>query len=70
LPQESVLVQFENTPKALASPSPGLERSDNPGISFMHGINPERVSLKTNPVRVQTLIGDRTQGSRDARTLG
>ena len=60
--QGSVLVQFDNTPKALASPSPGLERSDTPGISFTYGINPERVPLKTNPVRVLTLIGVRTQG--------
>ena len=29
----SVLVHFEKTPKALANFSPGLERSDNPGIT-------------------------------------
>jgi len=29
----SALVQFENTPKAFANFSPGLERSDNPGLT-------------------------------------
>jgi len=33
------------TPEALASFSPGLERSDNPGFaSYTFRINPERVS--------------------------
>ncbi len=33
-----------NTPKAFANLSPGLERSDNPGIAIPAVTNPERVS--------------------------
>src|SRR5262249_373493 len=41
------------TPKALANYSPGLERSDNPGLSPPHLMtNPERVHRAVNPFRV------------------
>jgi hypothetical protein len=46
-------VQFELTPKAFANVSPGLERSDNPGIrSQKNLLNPERVRQPPNPFRV------------------
>src|SRR5215204_2226439 len=41
------------TPKALANFSPGLERSNNPGISNLnYKSNPERVRRLANPFRV------------------
>jgi hypothetical protein len=42
-----------NTPKAFANFSPGLERSDNPGIEYKKQRNPERVRRERNPFRVQ-----------------
>src|SRR6185369_5117247 len=60
--RQGVLVQFENTPKAFANFSLGIKSKFR--------INPERVPLKTNPFRVQTLIEIRTQDSRCARILG
>jgi len=58
------------TPKAFANPSPGLERSDNPGETPGILLNPVRVRLTTNPFRVNTLSYLLPQGSRSARTLG
>jgi hypothetical protein len=55
------------TPKALANFSPGLERSDNPGIHIKvttlgyilrKALNPERVSRGTNPFRVPIEWGE------------
>src|SRR6185436_4968181 len=40
------------TPKAFANPSPGFERSENPGIIVEKTSNPERVRLAMNPFRV------------------
>src|ERR1051326_57135 len=41
------------TPKVLANFSPGLERSDNPGLHYIYlPTNPERVSLAANPFRL------------------
>jgi len=37
-------VDLVNTPKAFANPSPGLERSDNPGIEYKKTIKPRRGS--------------------------
>gem|GEM_PF-2929493 len=45
------------TPKALANFSPGLERSDNPGIDRKKGPpNPERVYCGANPFRLGNKI--------------
>ncbi len=51
------MVQFENTPKALANVSPRLERSDNPGVKPKEMVNPERVRRLANPYRVQFMLG-------------
>jgi hypothetical protein len=37
---ESVLILFENTPKAFANSSPGLERSDNLGDRAHKNLKP------------------------------
>jgi hypothetical protein len=50
----SVVRQFEITPKVLANSSPELERSDNSGLSEMNfGTNPEGVRCGMNPFRVE-----------------
>jgi hypothetical protein len=47
---------LKNTPKAFANSSPGLERSDNPGIANKTRKNPERVRQLPNPFRVESLF--------------
>jgi hypothetical protein len=50
---ESVLRQFEITPKAFANSSPGLERQRQPwDHKSKVDLNPERVPLEANPFRV------------------
>jgi hypothetical protein len=59
------------TPKALANFSPGLERSDNPGVA-----NIEKISTLKEFITRRTLTGfkrmlnDCSQGCRYAPTLG
>jgi hypothetical protein len=61
----------QKTPKALANLSPGLERSDNPGVTK----NQKPKTLKGFAAR-GTLLGsidylfERTQGSHYVRTQG
>ena len=67
----AVLMQFEKTtPKAFANFSPGLERSDNPGIRLKTTFNPVRVRRERNPYRVSRFLINQSQGSRCAPTLG
>jgi hypothetical protein len=53
-----IMAQFEDTPKALANFSPGLERSDNPGCIDKKQENPERVCCLPNPFRVELNLGN------------
>ena len=64
-------VDLVNTPKAFANPSPGLERSDNPGIEYKKTIKPRRGSslMRTLSGLVVFLING-PQGCRCAPTLG
>jgi len=57
VPEFTVVVQFENTPKAFANFSPGLERSDYPGYQIQIHANPERDRWSANPYRVSILVG-------------
>jgi len=51
--ENTVVVQFENTPKAFANFSPGLERKRQPWVSnSKFTLNPERVRRLANPYRV------------------
>jgi hypothetical protein len=54
--ETSVLVHFENTPKAFANFSPGFERSENPVSITQLRFKPERVRLNWNPYRVQVFF--------------
>ena len=58
------------TPKALANVSPGLERSDNPGLPNQIRNDPEGVCSASNPFRFGFLFFLFTQGCRCAPTLG
>jgi hypothetical protein len=59
------------TPKAFANFSPGLERSDNPGVTALLGINnAESVGKLANSFRVENESRYLSQGCRYAPTLG
>jgi len=59
------------TPKALANSSPGLERSDNPGICNSISLLTLKGFAKRRTLSgFNSLLSLRTQGSRCAPTLG
>src|SRR6185369_1319155 len=69
--RKRVVVQFENTPKAFANPSPGFERSENPGTNLSEALNPVRVPLAANPFRVERYVcfGPRVGAKRSSPGL-
>jgi hypothetical protein len=69
--QKVVVVQFDNTPKAFANFSPGLERQRQPWVTGNKQLlNPERVWRLANPFRVQSNYLWLTLGCRYAPTQG